>query len=248
MTAFIGINLTKSETKQADPIQIKREQLIWPTVMIKSPEPTFGSGTIIDKKCDNGKCKYYILTVKHITDDRNIVQKYRPKDFITGANRDIVIEGKFEVTLYTFNGKVDRKVIAKFEDEIESDGIDAGIISFELDEDLCNIAKIADDNIFGSLNNLVDVYMSACPLRQNPVMTMGNISDIEDDTGQIISSGNAAFGSSGGGLYTKVGEDYYLIGVLTGIGKTEDNRYAFSFLVTSTSVKSIRDFLTKNGI
>jgi len=256
ISIFAGSKLINAQScqlpvKKTDSAQVQREQLIWPTVMLKAPDESFGSGTIIHKRCDENdgnKYKYYILTAHHTIKDRFIQQVYS-RDFITGANKTRKVEGNFEITIFKYDGKLDKKVLGKFEDEISGVGIDAGLISFISEEDLPNIANIATDEMLNSLTNLVEVYASSCPLKQHPMLTTGLISLINDDVGgRISATGNAALGSSGGGLYIKVDDKYYLIGLIVEIAKTTDSRYLFSYITNSTSIKSIRTFLTKNGI
>jgi len=230
-----------------DDTQTKREQMIWPIVKIRTATGTFGSGVIISKRflAEENKFKYFILTVAHLADDRfvsgNIVV-----DSVTGNNFTIPIEGDFEISLFNKDGSFLKLIDAQFVDSQKGNDIDGALISFISEKNLENIANLPDQEVLDSINILSKVYAAGCPLKHDPMLTIGEIIQLYEKENEMMSSTNIAPGSSGGGLFIEYKGKYYLIGITNAIASSGFS--LFTYLTYSVPVKNLKEFLAKQEI
>jgi hypothetical protein len=226
-------------------IELQKEQMIETTVRISTPDNIFGSGTIIKKEqIASNVYRYFIITAKHVTSDRLVVGDLKI-DSITGdVSRDLK-EEKFQIFIFDECGNIIDSLKAQFLDETSDYDLDCGLLYFD-SENIYPVANIATNEILLNLDILQDVYAVGCPLKHIPIITTGTICEFNEEQNYILSTTNIAFGSSGGGLFIKQGDKYYLIGILFQIEGYRNN--LFSFLTRSCPIKSLDLFLTKNGI
>ncbi len=230
-----------------DDTQIKREQMIWPIVKIRTATGTFGSGIIISKQflIEENKFKYFILTVAHVAEDR-FVPGDVIVDSVTGNNFIFPVEEDFEIYLFNKDGSFLKLINAQFVDVQKGDNIDGALISFISEESLDNIANLPDQKVLDSIGILSKVYAAGCPLKHDPMLTIGEIIQLYEKENEMMSSTNIAPGSSGGGLFIEYKRKYYLIGITNAIASSGFS--LFTYLTYSIPIKNLREFLAKQEI
>lgn len=237
----------KISSSEIDDVQIKRSQMIWPIVKVRTVAGTFGSGIIISKKFLNeeNRFKYLILTVAHITEDRFIPGDVIV-DSITGNISVLQIEEDFEISLFHKDGSFYKLINSQFVDSQTRNNIDAGLISFISEENLENIANLPNQEVLNSIGILSKVYAAGCPLKHDPMLTIGEIIQLYEKENEMMSSTNIAPGSSGGGLFIEYRGKYYLIGITNAIASSGFS--LFTYLTYSVPIKNLKEFLAKQEI
>lgn len=184
-----------------------------------------GSGTIIGKEPQEEKFLYYVLTAFHLINshasEENKISSREFSFLLTSYNDKEEIVGVNNGTLFS-----------------SDENLDLMIITFLSTRDF-TVAKISTN-----YELMKEVYSCTCQLAELPAVTKGIISRL---TGHfIISDAQMSPGSSGGGLFIKQGNEYYLIGVATHVA-AKGNFVVFhcSYYVAS---KSFIKFLNDNRV
>lgn len=199
-----------------DEIELKQKEMRDPTVLVQVRNDS-GSGTIIDcvETGTEGIFEYRVLTNTHVTQSR-LIKYIWGVNFITGEIKQRIIDTGCLITIFDHlndsTSKHKTKVI------IENIPYDVSILSFMSDQKFA-VANIADCDILERVRVFDEIFVMGCQLGQTPSPTIGIISRIlTEKNGKkewIIYTSTAQIspGSSGGGLYKKSDDHYYLIGV-----------------------------------
>lgn len=242
----------KIEKKESSPdeIVVKQREMRNPTVLI-STRMGSGSGTIIeslDTDSDN-IFEYIVLTNAHVTQPR-LVEYLTGVDSITSEVRIETIDTGCGVLVFNYSGKEPTDYIAKvIAEDIDRD---LAILSFESDKKL-PIARIPNDNMIDQVRVFDEVFAVGCQLGNPPSPTFGIISRIESgESGAkvwtiYINTAHIMPGSSGGGLYKKYGNHYYLIGIPNRISMTR-NGHMIPHMSHAVSMKMAKDFINNNSV
>jgi len=227
-------------------MELQKEQLISTTVRIFTSNKIYGSGTIIKKEniSSDDLYTYYILTAKHITSDRFVFGDLKVNS-ITGEISRETKQQNFNIVTFKEDGSIENTYEAEFLNETDDDYLDCGLLIFN-SKNVYPVANLATNEILNNIKILTEVYAVGCALKHSPIITTGIISEFNEENNYILSTANIAFGSSGGGLFIKLEDKYYLIGILFQIEGYRD--YLFSFLSRSCPIKSLDCFLIENGI
>lgn len=203
----------------ADLIQKKYEQMIYPIVRITSISETVisrGSGTIIfneDREKD-GNIKTFILTNHHVIASSISIEKkwnsLKQAFCDTEVCEDVIVE----VFNYNEDGKengrtnYDAKIVAYDSDE------DLALIQLNASVKIAHIAKLSDPS--QKFRMFDKVFAVGCPLGELPMPTEGQVTGlskmIERKSFWSISA-NIAYGNSGGAVFAEKDNDFYFIGV-----------------------------------
>ncbi|MEE9573240.1 MAG: serine protease, partial [Candidatus Neomarinimicrobiota bacterium] len=199
-----------------DEIVLKLKEMRDPTVSVQTHRGS-GSGTIINIINTDMKdiFEYHVLTNAHVTHSRFFTY-LRGVDSITGKIQIETIDTGCIVTTFDHPNKTceyhNTKVIA------ENIVHDLAILSFVSDQKF-NVAKIANNDMLEQIRVFDEVFAIGCQLGRNPTPTVGIVSQILTGTHgeqEWILYGSTAQitpGSSGGGLFKRYDDHYYLIGV-----------------------------------
>lgn len=233
-----------------DRIALKQREMLDTIVSVQTGGGS-GSGTIIDciDTDEEGVFEYRVLTNAHVTALR-FVPYLRGVDFLTGEKEtELVDTGCWVVTFnypkpigieWTFNLS---KII--FEDVSH----DLAILSFTSEKELA-IAKQASNDQLQQVRVFDEVFAVGCQLGRAPFPTFGIVAQIlmENKNNQewIIYANTAqiAPGSSGGALYKKYDNHWYLIGIPYSVAVTYNGQiiphmaYAISLATVSNLIDS----------
>jgi len=230
-----------------DEIELKQKEMRDTTVLVKARNSR-GSGTIIDcfETDTEGVFEYRVLTNSHVTQSR-FIKLLLGVNFLTGAIREKVIDTGCTVTTFDHlnktNSQHDTKVI------IENIPYDISILSFISDQQFA-IARIATNDMLSQVRVYDEVFTSSCQLGQAPSPTTGIISfiltGINSEKEWVIYSHTAQIspGSSGGGLFKRYGDHYYLIGIPFRVLAYKEQWIAH--LAHAISISTVREFIDQS--
>lgn len=168
------------------------------TVRVQTPSGN-GSGVILfsEKYAESDTYYSYVATNAHVVKMHKAVSvvKFKYFNYRTVESTEV------------FTGKV----VAR------SSVYDLAIIEIKTTKKLPS-ARFLPRPEFSKVQLFDQVYISGCPLSNNPIVIEGRVANIEDRN--IITTAFAIFGSSGGGVYTESGK---LIGLINKVSSYDDD-------------------------
>ncbi len=204
------------------------------TIVLVQTYHKSGSGTIIDRigTEDKDVFEYRVLTNSHVVRPIFFTQ-LGGVDSITGRLKTTTIGTKYSIVSFDHVDKIQKRYDANL--VLEDTEYDLAILSFLSNKELA-VAKIADTNMLEQVRVFDEVFAVGCQLTHPPSPTVGIISVVLKGVGNIpitfdglqyntikknyqqgwIIYGNTSqisTGSSGGGLFKKYDDNYYLIGI-----------------------------------
>lgn len=229
-----------------DEIALKQREML-DTIVYVQTRSGRGSGTIIDYVEIEEVFKYYVLTNAHVVSSRFITQ-IQGVNSLTGKPKVRVINtGCGIITFDHQNRDWDHHIARVVAEDITND---LAILSFVSDQELV-VAKVANDDMLKQIRIFDEIFAVGCQLGRAPSPTVGIISQIltESNNGQerMIYSNTAQIspGSSGGALFKKYVEGYYLIGIPHRVS-VAPNRQSVYHLSHAISMLSAKDFINRN--
>jgi len=228
-----------------------RQKEIRDTIVLVQTHHSGGSGTIIGYlETDlNNVLEYLILTNAHITRTRFIVV-IENIDSLTGKIDIEKIDTGCKVIVFDHQNrdyhKYDVDVIA------EDTNRDLSLLSLKTARKLA-VARLADNIMLEQVRVFDDVFAVGCQLGNIPIPTAGIITQIlinNDDLEQFIVYGHTAQvapGSSGGGLFKKYNDHYYMIGIPFCV-ETLTNGQIIPHLAYAISMKTAKNFINQNMV
>ncbi len=237
------------ETKK-DEIELKQEEMLETSVLVRTNMGS-GSGTLI--KCletdAEGTFEYIVLTNAHVVRTR-FVRSIDNVNSVTGKVTTKTIDPG--CTVITF----DHKQVTQNENKAKIIGedisLDLCLISFTSTQKLA-VARLASDQMFSDVRVFDSVFIISCQLSLSPTPTFGIISKIGKrfyGKRQFISymtTSQITPGSSGGGLFKKYDNHYYLIGIPYSIYMTR-NRQLMPHLTNTIPLSVAIDFINSNAM
>lgn len=199
-----------------DEIVLKQQEMRNTTVFVHTRRNS-GSGTIIDciETDTEGVFEYRVLTNAHVTHPRFITY-LRGVNSLRGNIQTETVDTGCKIITFDYVNKSwyqhDTKVL------VENRQCDISILSFISDEEFV-VARIADNAMLERVRVFDEVFSMSCQLGRAPSPTIGIVSQIltgENGGKEWVIYANTAQitpGSSGGGLFKKYGNHYYLIGI-----------------------------------
>jgi len=216
---------TNTTTKNPGKVAVSFAQKISDSIVKIETPFGYGSGIIIGKEKQEEKFLYYVLTAFHLINGHVPEEEKSSSQeipFLLTSSDDI--EEIIGVNYGTFFSS--------------SEDLDAMVITFLSTRDFA-VTKISTD-----YELMKEVYSCTCQLGELPSITKGIVSRLTRHF--IISNAQISPGSSGGGLFIKYGNEYYLIGVAVSIAiKGDFAVFHCSYYVSS---KSFLKFLNENKI
>lgn len=185
----------------------------------------YGSGIIIGKEPQEEKFLYYVLTAFHL------INGHIPEE-------DKLSSQEIPFLLTSYNDKEENVGVNHGTFFSSDEKLDVMIITFLSTRDFA-VTKISTN-----YEVMKEVYSCTCQLAELPSITKGIISRLAGHF--IISDAQISPGSSGGGLFIKHSDEYYLIGVATQVAIRTD--YIFFHISYYVSSKSFIRFLKDNKI
>jgi S1-C subfamily serine protease len=235
---------------QPDVIARKQKEMRNTVVLIKTRGGT-GSGTIIDclETDTEGVSEYRILTNAHVVGDR-FVTVLREVNSLTGRIKTETIDTGCAIIVFDHN----KKETYRYHSEvIDEDSIyDLAILSFQTEQKI-DVARIADDQMLKMVRVFDEVFAVGCPFGNMPSPTTGIISRIitgkngEKEWAIYNATTQIVPGSSGGGLFKKYNDHYYLIGIPFSIATTRWGQIV-PHLSRAIAISTARDFIDKNTV
>jgi len=230
-------------------IQAKHEQMLYPTARLISRD-TQGSGTIIYSKENNGKVTTMVLTNSHVIEDCIKIKKgWDPRYHadMKREHRNIVI-----VECFKFNN---------MSTSIGTYSVNGDIVAYNIEEDIAlielrdtinkweYIARIFDPNTIDDIKIYEQVHVVGAALGEDPLPTEGILFTISKDIDDYRYWGCTApsiYGTSGGGVYREIGDDYEWIGIPAMIrvhmtGFLPDPIPHLAYFIPPTRIKSFLD-------
>lgn len=252
--AFVS-HLGASQTSEVLPSEIDEISLkqtdMRDTVVLVSTDYGSGSGTIINKELtdEDGIFKYVVLTNSHVTLTR-LATSLIGVNFITGRWKTQAIDNGCSVIAFNHDDNSHREYDTEI--LVENVPYDISVIAFWSEEELA-VANVATDKMLDDIRVFDDVFAVGCQLGMSPTPTVGIISKIlTGDNGEkqwIIYSNTAQiiYGSSGGGLFRKYDNHYYLIGVPFRASMTYSGQ-VITHLAQAISISTARDFIDQSMV
>jgi S1-C subfamily serine protease len=205
-----------------------------------------GSGTIIDCLETNteGTFEYHVLTNAHVTDMR-LITILRGVNSLTGKIKTGIIDTGCEIITFDHNNKDWSRWSAKIIKEDTQ--VDLAILSFQSDQKY-SIALMADDDMLKQVRVFDEIFTIGCQLGGAPIPTVGIISQIltgdREEQRWIVYASTAQItpGSSGGGLFKKYDNHYYLIGVPYQVAVAHNGQF-IPHLSHVISLSVVKDFI-----
>lgn len=197
-------------------VNLKYSEMLNVVVRVGYPSNT-GSGVLIYRqhiKQDNAYV-YYVITNKHVTSNR-ITTKLQV-DGIRGTHQLISIDPGVVVRVFknsaTEWSEYDGEVVAK------SPTSDLSLVRFQTHDYLSDIARLADSEMASGVEIFDEIYAVGCQLGDQVMPTKGIISGFLERNNILLvfHTAHTLPGSSGGGLFKKYNNHYYLIGLPQGI-------------------------------
>jgi len=185
----------------------------------------YGSGIIISKEPQEEKFLYYVLTAFHL------INGHIPEE-------DKLSSQEIPFLLTSYNDKEEVVGVNNGTFFSSDEKLDVMVITFLSTRDFA-VTKISTN-----YELMKEVYSCTCQLSEFPSVTKGIISRLAGHF--IISDAQISPGSSGGGLFVKRDNEYYLIGVAVQVAIRGE--YIFFHISYYVSSKSFIKFLKDNKI
>ena len=232
-----------------DDLSLKKEEMR-NTVILVSTNYGRGSGVIIEQleTEEEGTYEYLAVTNNHVT-ERRFGRVLRGADIFRGKFKFSKIDNGCNVVVFDNQKRecetIEAIVIAEDED------LDLALISFKSKEQL-PVAKIATSAMLDDIQVFDDVFAVGCQLGSRPIPTDGIISRISmiGDEKELITYGNTAQispGSSGGGLFKKYDDHYYLIGIQYRVSIAPNGQFV-PHLASAISFVTAQKFIDDNAV
>jgi len=224
--ALVAVLFIGSSLGADDSLGVEGDAVMKPLVRVRT-EAAAGSGVLIysEDREKAGEFRTFVVTNSHVIDDAvKVVKKW---DSLRQAWSYAEENDQVTVELFTYlrEGKT---VLAQ--------PIKATIIAHDVNEDLAvleldcplevkTIARLLPDGT--PLRMLQDVYAVGCSLGVDPIVSVGKITDLEvliDRKAYVMASADIIYGNSGGGVFTKVDEDYFFIGTPSRVSVTRNGQ------------------------
>lgn len=231
-----------------DEITLKQREMRDTIVLVKTRRGS-GSGTIIDRLDIDTKqmFEYRVLTNSHVTHLR-FVQYLRGVNSITGKTKIEVVDTGCEVVVFDYQDR--NQINHKAQVVAEDTTYDLAILSFVSSKEFV-VVKIADQDMLEQVRVFDNVFAIGCQLGQAPSPTVGIISQIFKGTYRdrewttYGSTAQITPGSSGGGLFKRYDDHYYLIGIPYCLAVT-NNGQMIPHLSNAISMKIAIEFIDQN--
>ncbi len=241
---IIGITLSNPLPiiQQSSSQIIKSLEMLDTIVHIHNPITGSGSGILIDCQLKAEKYHYIVLTNYHIIVGR-LIQSIDLVDGLRGKLSISNVDPGCTVTVFSDMGKKWQEHKGTIMAELIDD--DLALIEFESDS-LFNIAKLASPKMMSEISMFDEVFSIGCQLGRKPIPTAGILSAFINDSLNFNSTAPITYGSSGGGLFKKYGDHYFVIGITDGAAIHNFNliyHYAFSI-----SMEVVYEFLQDNQL
>lgn len=207
-----------------------------------------GSGTIIDyhESKINGIYEYIVLTNNHVTKGR-LINQIDSVNCLTGEIIFKVIDSGCLIVVFDHYKQKKHTYTAKV---IAEDALlDLSILSFESTQ-LLPIANIATIEMLDEISVFDEIFTISCQFAMSPTPTTGIISQIIKENHNnlnFIIYGNTAHitpGSSGGAIFRKYGNHYYMIAIPYKTIFAYDSKY-IPHLSYGISMVVAKDFIRK---
>lgn len=237
-------------SQQIDTIAVKQHEMRDVSVLVGTRRGS-GSGTVIScvKQQTKNIWEYRVLTNAHVVYTR-FSRQLVGVDAITGKIKTEIVDTGCYVTTFNHNNNTHSTYAATV---MEEDLIyDLAMLSFESSEKIA-VAKLATDEMLQMVRVFDPIYAIGCQLSGSPTPTSGIISQItagkNGEKKWIIYSNTAqiAPGSSGGGLFKKYNDHYYLIGIPFSLA-IAPNGQIIPHLAHAISIGTAREFINRNLI
>jgi S1-C subfamily serine protease len=242
-------NTTKTSIK-IDKIALKQLEMRDTTVSVRT---RIGSGSGIIINCFTTDIdetfEYIVLTNAHITNSRFMIILLKVNS-LTGVIETKKIDTGCNITAFDHTNlnlfHYDAVVIA------EDKQYDFALLSFRAQYKFA-VAKIADEDMLNKVRVFDEVFAIGCQLGRGPIPTTGIISQIitgKNNEKEWTIYGNTAQitpGSSGGGLFKKYDEHYYMIGIPFRV-VVAGNGQIIPHLARAISVGVAKDFINQNMV
>lgn len=233
-----------------DEIKLKQQEMRNTIVLIQTRKRS-GSGTIINRLQTDVEevFEYHILTNTHITHGRFITHPEKVNS-LTGEVKTTIVDTGCKIT--TFSYQQNNWNLYSAEVIGENIPLDLAILSFLSTKKLA-VAKIADDEMLSQVRVFDEVFAIGCQFKQIPSPTVGIVSQIlmgyYGKTKWIIYGNTAQVtpGSSGGGLFKKYDDHYYLIGIPYRVEVTSTDQF-IPHLAQAISLATAMDFIENNCV
>jgi S1-C subfamily serine protease len=234
-------------TESIDEIELRQKEMLDTVVLIQTSRGN-GSATIIYRfETDiEGIFEYFVITNEHLTRLR-FVTYLQDVSSLTGRIKTQTVDMGCEIITFDHTNKdwnqYSANVIA------EDVQYDLAILSFLSNQELA-VAQIADEDMLEQVRVFDEIVSIGCQLGGVPIPTTGIIFQIiigDNGEKRWIIYGNTAQispGSSGGALYKKYGDHYYLIGIPFSVLVYHDQ--LISHLAYAISIATARDFINQN--
>lgn len=241
---------TTKQIEAVDEIVVKQIEMRDTSVLVQTKSSS-GSGTIIDKVETevDGVYEYRVLTNAHVAHSR-FMRILLSVDFLTGIPKTEMRDTGCNIIIFDHSNNtwefIPSKVI------IENIEFDLAILSF-LSVKKLMVAKIADKKMLENVRVFDDVFAIGCQLGMAPTPTKGIISQILRRIGGrqewVIYGATSQImpGSSGGGLFKKYREHYYLIGIPYRIAVT-GNGQVVPHLAYVISISAAKKFIDDSSV
>ncbi len=230
-----------------NPANNQIQQMLNPIVRVRLPVGYTGSGIIFGRK-DNyigkkeGEYKYFVLTNNHVIEGRKS-RRVVGVDGIRGRTFIEIKDHPVSVTVFIGEYKTySAKVV------VESSEEDLAVATFESTDFIDAIVAFPSANMIGEMSVFDPVYLVSCQLGYPPMATSGIVSAIathQEGYPIYISDVGTAPGSSGGGLFKKYGDDYYIVAIAQGV---ENGHQIFPHIGYFIPVATVIEFLESNHI
>jgi S1-C subfamily serine protease len=233
-----------------DEITLKQEEMRDTTVFVQTCRGS-GSGTIINclETETEGTFEYLILTNAHVTYSR-FITIIRKVDSLTGRIKAERVDTGCGVIAFDHTEKdwfpYNTTVIA------EDMQYDFSLLSFRSDHQFA-VAKMANEDMLSQVRVFDEIFTIGCQLGRAPSPTTGIISQIitgNNGEKEWVIYGNTAQitpGSSGGGLFKKYDDHYYMIGIPFRVAITNDGQI-IPHLAHAISIGVAKDFINQNAV
>jgi S1-C subfamily serine protease len=233
-----------------DEIEIKQKEMRDTIIMVLTNRGG-GSGTIIDRVVldieEDRLFRYLVLTNVHVINGRFITH-IRGANFLTGELKTETVDTGCEVIIFDHYNRTWEHKVAKFVSEDTMH--DIAILSFTHEKEL-TVAKIADEAMIDQVRVFDEIFAIGCQLGRSPSPTTGIISQISigvngsDEWVVYSNTAQITPGSSGGGLFRKYDEHYYLIGIPSKIATAHNGQFV-SHLSHAISISTARNLINNS--
>jgi S1-C subfamily serine protease len=205
-----------------------------------------GSGIIIHRQfMPDSKIYIYLVVTNYHVIDRDRYKVLSKIDGITGKE----IYRLFHITprITVFQEQTSKWHTYESKVAIQDPSKDLAVLRFQ-SETKYPIACLASQAMLDEIQVFDRVYAIGCQLGEKPSPTTGIISGIieTNNFSGFLSSAEIAPGSSGGGLFRKFNDHYYLIGISCRTGRFY-GRFV-SHLAYSISVEVLNRLLIENSV